>query len=411
MNVVVSNVYADDNRGSAALTRAAVRLIRIAFGEEANVQLISVRTNDPVSFRHTRRDLPDVAILQPLIRIGRGPAAGMRAVARSMIPFFMARHRGALSHSFRHVTDADLVVGRGGYVFKSRPGIQACMSLWLTALPLVVAQRARVPTVVLGSAFGPFQGPGRWLAGWILRRASLVMARDPLSAQNVLALGVENSRILQVPDSVFTEEPASRRELEMLAAKFELEERFAVVTMLQQPATQQSRSFVNEMADTVAAILRRGIVDRVLIVAQVHGQQDSDLAASEELLGRVADSRVSLLSADLSVRELIALYSRAEFVLATRLHSAILSLVARTTPFGVAMFGIKTQGLFQSLGLDDFAWSIADFHSDSVMDAISRAWNDHDAITSRIAGIASNQQAASLRSATALRRVLSRSRV
>jgi colanic acid/amylovoran biosynthesis protein len=355
-SVVITNVFADDNRGGAAITAATIDTVHEAF-PEANVSLLAIGSDPdrlPVSHRHTCHRYPDVEVLPaPLPVASGGRVAGLRSALATLA--VIAAPGRARSRSTRALVDAGLIVSKGGHVFVERETLRGVLSLWMTVWPLVLGWRLGIPTVVFCSSVGPYATrASRILNSFVLRRVSLILARDPLSHEAAVQLGVAPSRVVEVPDSVFGFEPPSQDETGAVVRQLGLEEStFGVLTVRRVGDRSTTDAFLDDLAMAARTALRAGLVDRLVVVVQVDGPTATDLPVSQRLVDAVGDPRVTLIDDDLSPRELMALYAAASFVVGTRMHSTIFAMVAGTPAVAIAVRGAKARGIYRGLGIED----------------------------------------------------------
>jgi colanic acid/amylovoran biosynthesis protein len=351
MRVAICAVYPDDNRGSAALTAAAIRAVTEAF-DNPSVSLIAAHTlHDKQPYRHTRGTFPDVELLPPAIPVGSGPLAGVRAVVKSL--FILLRPR-PVAPTIQRIMEADIVMSRGGVVFVDHGSLPRLLSFWLTVFPLVLARRLDKPAVIYSTTIGPFEHRSyRILNRWLLRRVTLVFARDPLSFSEALSMGLKPPQLEPVPDSVFRFLPSASGKAQSLQRRYGIPVagRFGVATVRQRDEDHSTEDdgFLHAVATVISTLLGSGVIDRFAVVVQVDGSGVSDVERSLELVERIGDKRAVLVRDDLPPEGLMTLYGAAEFVIGCRLHSAVLALVAGT-PALVPSFR-KSVGVLESLGL------------------------------------------------------------
>jgi polysaccharide pyruvyl transferase WcaK-like protein len=350
-NVVVTSVFADENKGGAALTAAAVQHLRDAF-PGGRVTLVSVwhrAEHLPHLYRHTLNYDPAVEVLPAPVGIPAGPLAGLRMVLRTL-PYFIARPGSSSPPAILRIMEADLVACKAGYhTFRDKAGLRGVLSLWMTAFPFLLATRYGIPTVVMPSAMGPFtQRLSNWVNGWILRRTSLILARDSRSVKETAGLGVKSSRIVEVPDGAFGLIPPEPDAKATMARRYGLQgATFASVTVRALGRPEAVSAYVDRLVQVTRRLLERKVVDRVAVVVQ----DELDIRPSAAFVERLADPRAVYIADDLSPVELIALYGAGAVTIGSRLHSAIFSLIGGAPAFGVSMEGTKTEGIFEGLGL------------------------------------------------------------
>jgi polysaccharide pyruvyl transferase WcaK-like protein len=378
--VVVTSVFSDDNKGGAALTAAAIDVLREAFPGSA-LTLVSIwhrAEHLDALYRHTKAYAPDVEIVPAPVGVSAGPFAGLRAALRT-VPYFFGRAGAAAPPAVRRVLEADLVVCKAGYhTFKDKESLPGLLSLWLTAFPFLLGIRRGIPTVVMPSAIGPFtHGPSRWLNALILRRTSLILARDTRSERDTLALGVDRARVAQVADGAFAIATPTPAQCRAAAERFGLGgARFASMTAMGYGTRDQIRAFVHRLEAVARQMLDQNVVDRIAVVLQ----DESDREPSEALVKQLNDPRVAFVQDDLPPHQLVALYGAGAVTIATRLHSAIFSFVGGTPAIGIPMAGTKTQGIFEGLGLQRLLAASSTFEPAELVAAAQRAVTGGDAL-------------------------------
>jgi polysaccharide pyruvyl transferase WcaK-like protein len=359
--VVLANVSADDNRGGCAITFATVGLIQRAIPDAKLVMIPAAGFSDlSRGLRHTRREFPEAEIAPPIVPSGHGAALALTALAGLWsLRHLVRRPRG--DSIFARVANADLVVTRGDALFVDRPDLKGLMSISAATLPSMVAHRWGVPAVITGTEVGPFR---HWLpravCGFILRRAGLVVVRNDDSFTVARALGVPPGRVVALPDLAFGFVPATAAAQDAVRRTYALgNEPYAVVTIGTDLPVHGTDEFYGQLKVLLSRLLDAGVLRRVIIVLQVDGKHISDRSESERFVARMSDARVTLGADDLTPGALAALYAAAACSLGMRMHASILSLLAGTPTFPVAVWP-KVRKLFATLGLDD---SVIDFPS------------------------------------------------
>ena len=350
--IVIGNVFSDHNRGGAALTAASIRAVQHAFPGRPITVIVVAQPGQQLTQSHgqTKRRFPDVEFLPPAYPAPRGRLGGLRATLRSL--WAVARGKPGRSESLRRIAAAELVVSRGGYVFVDRPGFGGLLALWHTAFPIIYASRLGIPTVVFSSSIGPFRDrKSRMLNRWILRRATLVLARDPRSYRRAVALGIPFDRVREVPDSVFALDPPTVEQCGAAARRHALEGAVGVVTVRALVPVPERSRFLDRLAEALQIAIADGLVDRIAVVDQMSGGEARD---SADLLARLPDDRATLISGDLSPTDLMSLYGSVRFVVGCRLHSTIFAMIAGTPAVVVSLTEEKAEGIFESLGLGHF---------------------------------------------------------
>jgi polysaccharide pyruvyl transferase WcaK-like protein len=378
--VVLSNVFADDNRGGAAITLESVRAARTVF-PDCSIALIAVADGaDDETHRHTLSAYPEAELLQPLVQVPAGRLGALRALGRSIALLVGGRRWGGC-RTMQQIRSAHLVMSKGGQLFKNRRTIGGLVSVWLSSLPLLMGWRLGKSTVIYSATIGPIEN--RWakpLVGWIIRRADWVYVRDSNSSAEAINLGAARDRVVQMPDCVFGRTSPEYTHCAAVAKRLGLVPgRFVAVTVTHGRArSDQHIAFLRDLSSVVRALLDHGVVDRAVVVAQVDGSISSDKKENELFLEECDDARVSLMDADLNPEDMIALYGAAALTIGCRVHSAIFSLVAGTPTWVAELGGRKANDLLHALGLQEFVVSYPEFDPDRLVGDIIKRLDRRD---------------------------------
>lgn len=344
------------------------------------------------AFRHTRAALPDVAMLPPLVRARRGVRGSLEVVRGLALARCLVAPKVAAPPTLRRVLSAQAVVTRGDALLVDRPSARGLLSIWAANFPAVVAARGGVPTILSGAEIGPFEHAApRALASAILRRYGLVIARNTASESAALELGVPARRLREAPDPAFTfPAPTFDAVARMRTTHARSAARLGVVVVgVDSPLPGMSRA-LTVLSQTLKRLVEGGRIDRVLVVLQVDGRHISDRRASLLFVEQAADPRIALLDEDLSPAELTALFGAASFTLGTRMHMGILSLVAGTPTFVVALWP-KVQKLLGALGINGLVVSYPDLGIDDLYARIDRAIEQSEVARARAREVATRE--------------------
>jgi colanic acid/amylovoran biosynthesis protein len=385
-SVFVTNVFPDGNKGGAAITCATIRAVKKAV-PGCEVTLIAaqkVRSNFHDSHRYTFAEHPDVNAVMPVIYPGRAPFSGLWAVAKSLL--LLASRRYRRTHRIAdELSQADLVVSKGGYVFVERYTLRNLMSNWLTALPLIIASRSGVPTAAIGATVGPFKTwYSRALNGWILRNLDLVVPRDDYSYQTALAIGVSPDRVVMLPDLVFSHTGPSSDVQRDMAIRYGLDKHnVGIITI---PKGSSDQQFLTALRDCLVRLVESKVIEEILIVIQ----SEEDLKLSQEYARYFPPGMARVIDDDLSPEQLMGLYAGAVFVIARRMHAAIFSLIAGVPTFAVVNYAKKVQGVMRSLGLEAYLVNYPDVDPNQLAERIVDAIADRDTTCAQINAAVAN---------------------
>lgn len=343
--VSIVNCYGDVNRGSAALNAVAIRAAKTIF-PDAQIRIIPI--NDfsdkerSESFRHTLKSFPDVQILPPMLSKQSLRGGAWTSTPLEMVTRLVQRHRWVNEATADFIEGSDLVISRGGVVYYAPRG--GLPGLLRRTSAMRWAQAKAVPTMHLGlHAMEVESALGARLVSEQFSSSRILLPRGPLSHEWVKRYA-PNAVSLRTPDSVLSFHPTVT-----VAGGAFVEGQWAV------SITEGSHVELEEIIELVNRGSRHGLLNQLMVVVQVGGA-GSDIQIAKELVERVRRVvAVELIDDDLSVEALIELYSRMSIVLSTRLHAAILGLIAGV-PSLVKPVGkrLKDIDVFSEIGLGEW---------------------------------------------------------
>lgn len=373
--VVIVNSYGDENKGSAALNFAALDAVRLV-SPDARLTIIAIRPTDVAQhYCHTREYDPLVEVLPPPVAPSGGCLVGLRTIIRQSSLWLWPR-RPNLPDSLVRIREADLVLGRGGYVFAGRKGLRSAIALLSTAFPLIYARRVGVPTLSLPQSFGPISGrAASVVASMCLRSFDVVVARDEQSRRTARDLGVPTEKLKKMPDSVFLldhrEQPAPLRGPYL-----------AISERAEQPGVEGAKDL---LVSSVVELWKTGSFRSVVGSPQSAGDVDPTSEVTDRI-GRAIGPGVALtIRDDLSPHQLMTVYAGAKVVLSHHLHACILSMISGTPAVAISVDGSKVEGVYQDLGLPA-QWVVTrDANPGRVAEVVLSASRQRDMVRARVA--------------------------
>jgi colanic acid/amylovoran biosynthesis protein len=363
MRVVITNVVAL-NGGDAAILEAVMKLLRAAFGGQTQFVIfdsqpaVAGRYYPDLVFRelwHTRATRRAGRLLRKPRRafhLGRFRLAaalrkrGLRTLASLVLD---AEERLALED----YAAADLVVSTGGTYLVEHYSLKP--RLFEFELARVLAK----PLVLFTQSLGPFSKPeNARTVGAALRGAAGVMVRDAASRQHLLELQVPAEKIRLTADAAFALEPGKVR------GGASAGPRRAVISVREWAYFKNGdrAAGMKQFTEAIAALTIRlvehhGVEVTFLSTCQgvpEYRYDDSKIAA--EIVGSLPEgirARVTVNRDFHRPQELLVLLGTFDFAVSTRMHLAILALLAGTPVLAVA-YEFKTTELFTRLNMG--AW-------------------------------------------------------
>lgn len=363
--VIVGSVVA--NGGDAAIMHAQLELVRVAFPGV----VIAIHDSHPAV---ARRRFPGMEVHPwlwdgltvptgiPLPRRLRRAAnrmiraAVLNYVARTDLSDARRIVRGAL----RSLADADLVAYTGGTSLIERYP----MAPKLFELRMARLLQRRV--VLLPGSLGPFERRENQDAmRAVVEDARLVLLRDQRSKEHLSSIGARLARIRMVPDVVFAlAAPGAVRRLAEGAVPAGAPRIAVSVRDCTAFFPKDKSNGQNAYEDAVAYLvthLSRGRGADVTFVSTcqgIPGYAFDDSRVARSVAARLpGDVSVHIDPDDHAAAELRDILGNMDLLVSTRLHGAILALMAGTPVLPIA-YEFKTDEVMQEAGLGEFVCGI-----------------------------------------------------
>jgi colanic acid/amylovoran biosynthesis protein len=353
MHIVVTNMANDGNRGDLAILAGTIAALRTA---EPDMQISIAPTEVGSRERLDGASMADSTALAdgPLVaspvpgRVDEGGPAVLwtyrTARALASQAFGAQWIEGAVDAEFRTaVSDADLVIAKGGSYLFSYPGLKQALFAARMVHSLRVARNVGTPSVVLGTSLGPVQKPLRRYFKSTLGACRAVITREELS----FAFAREQLQLSNVQHGVDMAFALYR------GAQSEQTRGGIAITPRELPfePPEARRRYESAVVDAVELLLAE-TGERCYFAVQV----DRDRPLCERLARKIGDTdQVEVAHVDsLPLADLIDWYGQREMLIATRLHSVILAALTHTPSVILECDPPKMIGISEQLGLADW---------------------------------------------------------
>jgi colanic acid/amylovoran biosynthesis protein len=386
MKILIINLHCADNLGDAAIVYETLRGAQTAFPEAS----VTAAATIPDSWqRYATEQIVVVGSfaywlvrcenghwrarrwLAPLVMIGLACAVVLYRLFRFRLYFGSAEQRTLLEAYY----SADLVLSTGGGYFYANWPFSPFLIWSLLSILFALGLGKRI--IQLPQSVGPIQGRfQRFLVRQVLERMSVIMVREPLSADFLSqVLGVRKPSIL-LPDLAFNlpaGEPLDRNQLPSAGAKL----RIGVTVIdrgLQTRGGVSQTAYERALEGALKELLRRYDAEIYLFV-QCSGpdvtQDDRDVTRRFYDRLHAGSSRVHLLSPFGTPLEIKAAYGSMDLVIASRMHAAILTLNS-FTPVILIAYQPKATGTMAGLGLSPYCLEIEALTEEQLLKAATK---------------------------------------
>ncbi len=271
----------------------------------------------------------------------------------------------------------DALMPKGGGYLYSRSGLRGVLFTLRICWPLLLARRIGVRRLVWGHSIGPAD---TWLGERLLRtalRGADVIVRDDASRALLDRWGIAHKR---APDFAFA---YARRAPSTDPRGAQGDVTLGLTARTIGSATDQAAyedalvAAIDRLQEDVRAGTGRGV--RLLLLAQVTGPlpEEDDRPVLQRIGQRVRCECLASEFGDGDVEQALRRYGQLDFLIATRLHSALLASCV-TVPFVVYEYiGAKARGVIRDLGLPE--WVVIDEVS-KLPELARRGWRERDGL-------------------------------
>jgi len=287
----------------------------------------------------------------------------------------------SLGERLGHYNDADIIVSAGGtYLVEN-------YSLEPRIFEFKLALSAKAPVVLFTQSLGPFTNPKNvYEFRKIFDRVSLLLLRDQRSLENVRLIGCGTKSVHVVPDAAFALTPDQPQRDPSGEARVN---RVAIsVRSLEFFNEEKIDLYRRSIAFLVSELIEKSSCE-VVFISTCQGIDEywtDDSKEAEIIAGMVAcDIRRSIKidSRNRQPHEFIEDISKFDLVIATRMHAAILALVAGVVTIGIA-YEFKLAELFEGLEMGDRYTNIDSLSGERLLSLVKSSVDDYEIIEKTI---------------------------
>lgn len=386
IKIFLLNIHSDRNAGDLALSRVTIQQLQTNFPGSQ----ITLSMNDPQSYNGDLDVLGSYFIwiqeeahwhLSRLLWLGPAtlvPLLTWRIFGKAWYGLTPKRIRDWV----RVYIEADLIASTaGGYLYSSGKGLTIILVMYSLALAVLAGK----PLYIFPQSIGPFAF--KWectLARWLYTRARIVMAREPISYNNLIACGIPESKCLLLPDLAFgfigASKEAAQQWLQTQGIDSTTTRPLLGMTIIDWGAWSPGFDRQSAYEEAVIAAIKMFIeqyAGKVLLLPQTWGPTDAE--DDRIVAHRVADRIPELGHAILVVEEplspdlLQAVFGEMDLVIGTRMHSNIFS-VSRGVPVLPIGYLHKSLGIAQVIGLDEWVIDIRQVDAEILTEKLVTLW-------------------------------------
>ncbi len=395
---VMGTPVSSGNRGVIALGAALLNLCSEA-SEDVEVSLLLFNRNThSVTFKigNEHRQISVVNARMSPMSNPRHHFAGvflMSIVYWCMPSFWIRRSIRRMFPWIKAIAEADVVGDvRGGDSFSDIYGMKRFLIGFFAASTVLLVKGTMIQ---FPQTYGPYKSRlARWLARFLLKRSSVIIARDRESHRIAQELVGNTREVLLSPDVAFSLEPIKPERIELeppLKGPVSAEViGLNVNGLMYHGGYTRGNMFGLQMdysrflTELVIELLTKHQGELWLIPHTFAGAGDveSDPEASIQVrnsLPELLRERVRIVARDYDAHELKGIIGQCGFFVGSRMHSCIAALSQGVPCVGVA-YSMKFRGVFESVGMEDWVVDGRDVTNQAAIAKIMELYNSRDSV-------------------------------
>lgn len=386
------------NQGVQALGAALVSLC-MRFAPDGGIRMLAGNSN-PTTMKY-RVDGREYVV--PVVNYRLSPKSALRdhlawivcmSVLYKLLP--LPALRGMLSRAtpWIRALEQSHIVGdiRGGDSFSDIYGMGRFVTGFLAAWTVLLVKGS---IVQLPQTYGPFASRrARWMARYLLRRSSVIVARDKASQRVAQELVGPSRKVLLSPDVAFaltSMRPAQPVLEPPLAGPVPVGMVGVNVNGLMYHGGYTRDNMFGLKMD-YPGFLRKLLIElleepsrHVWLIPHTYapaGDVESDPEASRQLrdsLPQEIQARVRIIAEEYDPHEIKGVIGMCDFFIGSRMHSCIAALSQGVPCVGVA-YSMKFRGVFESVGMEDWVVDGREIDTAEAMLRITDLYRNRDSV-------------------------------
>ena len=396
IKITIVNGWSDKNRGDSAIVLGIIKLLLETFGNPDIALMSEFGWNNAefeIGYNVIKKVYPDTKILPALFPYPEGKNSlirkfkGILQVLRSTL-ILCCPNKGKLfffnqgeKESLNVLLESDMVISKGGHIFYcTEGGMKNIYSFYKHIFPLVLGKRAGKKTVIYSQTIGPFNGRlCKFLANKIFSFIDGISIREKISFDNLRAVGRKYG-ISLIPDAAFI--LGSDNIPEKKTAKN------VIITPRQWGSRNIYDNYVTILSREVERLVMMGYHVKLINHCVGPTPIENDTIAVQDILKKLSPSALNSIqfidTSDIDTLKVMKLYADADFLIGTRFHSVIFSIIAGTPAIAISYFGPKSRGIMKILGLEDLVLDITNLSEEKLNKIVDYIINNQKEINKKV---------------------------
>jgi colanic acid/amylovoran biosynthesis protein len=385
MNVLITHVYSQKNRGDAAILDVLYHEILSIF-PKANVTVMTMEATPHLSFAPQARVFPSFFYQAVYRATGWLRAITVFHVLTSTLLWSLVYRLTKiqldvlLTANVRKLmpfyVHADLVIGVGGGYITAKPSLQSTIALILVLHDFFISTLLSKKVVLYSQSIGPFSTKfQKWLASFVLKRVDCIFVREDISMRLLQELGIDQQKYERAADAGFLFKGESEKlgRAYLQQSGVDTSKTLIGVTARQWLPDRQQKNYELALSQFIDSVTREKNTE-VILIAQVSSTEhnDNDQLVNERIFSQLTHPKqVTMLDGTFSHREIKAVYANLDYLVGTRMHSCIFALTS-FVPVLAIEYEHKTRGIMSDLHLSQWTLKIEEVRYANLTDLFEK---------------------------------------
>jgi len=371
MKYTLINCYADHNKGDLGIILATVGLITTADPSADIVAISTFNKSDPLFEKEHRLLRQEVEVLPAVFgelniynfktlpaKIVRLAFDFLRLIIYCLTPLAVSTVTRLMFSRYERlaidrIIDSDRIVSKGGSFLCNEHDIRSKIALIRFLFIFFICIKHSKDIIILGQSIGPVYGSiSRRILNFVLSRCKHIVLRENecITSYPYLSLPADT---VTINDIAFFLDSSSDIPLTISSKEGGLH----IGVTIKYVDESLNDSYIKMMKAAIEYCIAK---HNAVIHIFPHVTIENDIGNSCNVIMEIDDKckeNIRLYSDDYTPRALKKLYSKMDFFIGTRLHSAIFAMGELVPSICIAYHGTKSKGIFSNFGLSDYVIS------------------------------------------------------
>ncbi len=396
MKVSIVHGWSDDNRGDSAIMMGMIQYINDTYKidnmnivsyyekcEEGSYNLLKFVKDRNINFDKIYRNIAlndKNKIIRYIKFLYDYTRKRLLLINYNMFRFMFSKEE---KETIDAILNSDVVISKGGHIFNSKT-YKENLSLFNLSFYLLLAKKMNKKVYIFSQSYGPFENKqAKKIFKKVLEASDEVLCREDVSVNYLNDNFKEfKDKYTYFPDFAFNIKPIFSKKVENIYEKYPIENSIVVTVRQHMYKDNTEEEYLTTLKNIIERLINNG--ETVIIYPHVIGPTkiEDDRIISRKLFDMINpifrnDNKVVLLDEDLSAEEVAGLYSKIKFIIGTRFHSVILTLINARPAFAISYSGPKAN-IMKRFGMDKYMYNIEKINSKNEEEIIKLIDNLND---------------------------------